>query len=389
MPQFTIQQYESFITTAQGSVSELFREIAEVQEALNDAREHTRLSRRDLIEQCRKLLSERSGGLDATFESTLEAKRTEYVHSLEAEAAALKEVVTKGEAQSEEYLQLVRVLRDELRKLNPELDAQEEALKQEVVGLESQVAALDDRIAHRARWFGSFTHRAEIRELGKQLEQLDARLTEAEKSLGQVREQWKTKAAKAAGEDTELQASWSANELRAARLRQDLSLLTDDLAAEAERRALFALVDGAAVPPPTGDAEVDRVLAEVDKIADTLADQEGALAAGSEMLGMLKGLGEGLDGFRKAIASVVAEQEGHSELPQLRVDVPDDAAAFHAVWPELARYVVDEKQMAAFPGHFLRALRQLLDERLTPAGIERMFNELGDALTRATERWSA
>jgi hypothetical protein len=389
MPRYAIEQFEGFVGGAQASVGRLFQEIAEVQEALNDAREALRLTRRDAVESARALLTAKGPTLDAGFAATLEAGRTEYTHSLEAEAAALSQVVQQGEARSEEILKRVRALRDELRTANPELDAQEEKLKQHVAELDALATQLDGQIASRARWFGTILRRAEIRGLGEQLKKVERQFEEATASLDNVRKDWATKLGATNEEDAALQAEWAANEVRVARLRQDLAVLTTDLAAEAERRALFAMVAGSKSPPPTGDAELDASLAKVDQFSDRLDALEAAITAGSEMLGMLKGLGEGLDGFRKAVESVRAEGSSHSELPALFVEVPDFVVAFHAAWDELARYVVDEKQMAAYPEHFVHALRQLLDERLTSEGIERMFTEMGNALTRATERWNA
>ncbi len=389
MPRFAIGQFEDFVESAQGSVSRLFQEILEVQKAVNDTREQLRLGRRDQVDRARALLAGAGQALDGGFLSSYEAKRAEFAQSLEAEAQALTQIVQEGEAKSEALTVRARELRNELRSLNPELDKQEEALKRRRSELEAEAAELDRKIAARARWFGTITRRKEIRKLGEQLAKADARAREFADALDNVRKEWTTKLSATSAEDARLQEDWSANELRVARLRQDLSLLTTDLPAEAERRALFSLVEGAATAPPTGDSGLDEALATVNELSDRLDEEEAALAAGSEMLGMLKGVGEGLDGFRKALTSVRAEQEAHSELPRLFVELPESAVAFHAAWDELSRYVVDEKQMAAYPGHFVRALRQLLDERLTPQGIERMFGEMGDALTRATDRWGA
>lgn len=389
MPRYAIEQFEGFVGNAQTSVARLFQEIVEVQEAVNDAREALRLARRDAVEAARGVLVARAGALDAGFAGAFETARTEYTHSLEAEATALRQVVRDGEARSEEMLVRARALRDALRTANPELNAQEEALKKHVADLDALAAQLDGQLAARARWFGTLLRRAEIRGLGEQLRKVERQLEEATTSLDNVRKDWGTKLGATNEEDAGLQAEWACNELRVARLRQDLTTLTTDLAGEAERRALFAMVAGAKSPPPTGDAGLDASLAKVDEFSDRLDALEAAIAAGSEMLGMLKGLGEGLDGFRKAVESVRAEGSSHSELPALFVEVPDSVIAFHAAWDELSRYVVDEKQMAAYPEHFVQALRRLLDERLTAEGIERMFTEMGDALTRATERWNA
>jgi len=390
MARFNVHQFGKFVEDAQGGVAALYKEIAEVQEALNDAREAARLQRRDLVDQARLMVRAKRAALDAGFMQTWDTQVDEQRKSLQAEAAALKELVAKGEADSDQLLTKGTKVRERLKSLNPELDAQEEALKKEVADLDRQASDLDAQIARLARWFGMITRRGHIKDLGKQLGRTDEKLAAAQKALADVRERWRTEAAGAKQEEDSFEGEWETLELRVARLRQDLSTIEVDLDGEAERRALFGMVQGEAEPPRSGDADVDKLLAKVDDISDNVLDeQEKALTTGAEMLGMLSGLGQGLDGFRKSLQSVIDEQDGHSELPTLQIDVSDPVVQFHSGWAELRDYVINERQMAAYPTQFCQALRPVLDQRMTPEGIERMFTEMGDALSAATARWGA
>lgn len=388
MPRVNVHEFLEFLTRSQTEVVGLYTEIAEVQAALEDARETTRRERRDAVEACRKRLAA-ADSLDPSFGASYRAAREEMVLSLTAEAQALEETIAKGEAETAALQARARELRDRLRTANPKLDAQEEQLKQDRVSLLAQIDTLDERITQGSKWFGTILRRGELRKLGRELAELDKRLDATEKALTSVRTRWSEQSTNTSEEDKDLAAKWSAIELRTARLRQDWAFLTDEREPEAERRALLGIIAGPATPPATGDAEADALFAQVDALDVRLEEQEAALATGAEMLGMLKGLGEGLDGFRKSVESLEAEQQAHSELPRLEIDVPDSAWAFHEVWPELSRYVVNEKQMAAYPGHFVTALRRLLDERLTAAGIEAMFTSMGSALSAAADRWKA
>ncbi len=389
MARLTIHQYEDFVKSAQAGVARLFQEIAEVQEALNDAREATRMERRDATERARTILALRKSELDAGFAGPFETGVAEALNSLNAEVTALKQLVVDGEAASQSLLQDGRVVREELKELNPELDAQEEALKRDLAALETQARRLDDEIEHKARWFGMYLRKRQILDLAEQLKRVDERVEATAKALEGVRARWKKEFTAGHDLETDLQERWKQNEIRVARLRQDLAGLEADLQGEAERRALFAMVAGEKSAPATGIAEADAQLAEVNRLCDLVDEQEEAITAGAEMLGMLSGLGQGLDGFRESVGSVRAEQDAHSELSRLFVDVPAAAEGFHQTWDQLAQYVVDEKQMAAYPGHFYRALRATLDERLTPALIESVFVDMGNALSAATANWNA
>ncbi len=389
MARLTIHQYEDFTEGAQASVARLYQEIAEVQEALNDAREATRMARREATQRARAMVAERRADLDPAFADAFDAAVAEALHSLNAEGVALKQLVADGEAKSQSLLEEARVVREELKALNPELDAQEEALKRDLAALESQAMQLDKDIERKARWFGMYLRKREIMDLADELKRVDERLEATGKALDEVRRRWNTELTAGHEMETGLQEQWKQNEIRVARLRQDLATLEADLQGEAETRALFGMVAGEKSAPATGIAEVDAQLEEVNRLCDLVDEQEEALTAGAEMLGMLSGLGQGLDGFRESVGSVRQEQDAHSELARLYVDVPPQVEGFHQTWDELAKYVVDEKQMAAYPGHFYRALRATLDERLTPATIEGVFTDMGNALSVATANWSA
>ncbi|MBD3176887.1 MAG: hypothetical protein GF320_17040 [Armatimonadia bacterium] len=390
MARLNIHQFEDFISTAQGNVGELYREIEEVQEALNDARERTRLERQDLVERARRMLKDKRGSLEPGFVSDWDQRVDTEHKSLEAESKVLRELIEEEQGKADEMLGEAEEIRDKLRRLNPELDSREEALKADLGRLNQEAERLDNEIARLAKWFGLLFRKKAIKEKGEQLRQVDKKIDAVEKALESVRSQWESTFQKATEDEESLEAEWQDTQERVARLRQDLVKIESDMEAESERRALFNMVKGAEEPPPTGDAEMDALLAEIDRLSDDVLDeQENALQAGSEMLGMMSGLGEGLNGFRESVASVRQEQDAHSELPTLHVEVPDTVVSFHGYWDQLSEYIVNERQMAAHPAAFCKALRQVIDAQLTGDSIERMFTEMGDALSSATDRWNA
>ncbi len=390
MARLSIHQFERFVTDAQTHVGRLYKEIEEVQQALNDAREGARLERQDLVERARHMLKERHSQLDAGFVSGWNARVAQELQSLETEARVLEQLIEEEQRKADEMLARAQRTRSELRKMNPELDAREEALKADLVRFDREANELDAEIARMARWFGMLFRKRAIRELEERLRALEKRMEAVEKALAHTRKEWAAVLEAATSEEQELQTGWQTTEQRVARMRQDLNRMREDVQGEAERRALFAMVQGAEEPPSSGDAEIDALLAEVDRLSDEVLDeQERALQAGSEMLGMLSGLGQGLDGLRESVASVRKEQDAHSELPPLVISLPDSVVTFHCYWPQLAQYIVDERQMAAHPAAMAEALRAVIDQQLTGEAIERMFVEMGNALSAATERWSA
>ncbi len=390
MARLSIHEFERFVTDAQAHVAELYREIEEVQQALNDARERTRLERQDLVERARQVLRTARFELDGSFVADWDARVDQESASLETEATVLDELIGAEQAKADEKLARVAEIRAGLRSTNPELDAREEALKADLARLDQESDDLDAEIARMAKWFGLLFRKCAIQERGKKLLALDKRLAAVARALDSVRSEWVTVLQTATEEELAIQTEWQAAQLRVARMRQDLAKIRDDAGGEAERRALFSMVQGAAEPPPTGHSELDALLAEIDRLSDDVLDeQEKALQAGAEMLGMLSGIGQGLDGFRESVRSVRAEQDAHSELPKLVLDIPDPVISFHGYWTQLSQYIVNERQMAAHPASFVQAIRGVIDRQLSGDAIERMFTEMGDALSTGTERWNA
>ena len=125
MARLSIHEFERFVTDAQAHVAELYREIEEVQQALNDARERTRLERQDLVERARQVLRTARSELDGSFVADWDARVDQESASLETEATVLDELIGAEQAKADEKLARVAEIRAGLRSTNPELDARE------------------------------------------------------------------------------------------------------------------------------------------------------------------------------------------------------------------------------------------------------------------------
>ncbi|UCC65364.1 MAG: hypothetical protein JSV36_10105, partial [Anaerolineae bacterium] len=90
-----------------------------------------------------------------------------------------------------------------------------------------------------------------------------------------------------------------------------------------------------------------------------------------------------------SVGALVREQRMHSEyLPKLKIEIPSEARAFHQQWEGLRKMVVDEKTICEHPMDFVRAMEPVLEKDLSDPAINRMFDALGGALSRAAdEQW--
>ncbi len=106
----------------------------------------------------------------------------------------------------------------------------------------------------------------------------------------------------------------------------------------------------------------------------------------AEALGLTKGVGEGLQRFQRSVGTVLQEQRRYN-LKEVQVPVSYFAAALNEIWKDLRGKVQDEKYMGTHPLEFSQIVKRYIQERLTDANIQRLFEEMGEALNKATSAW--
>ena len=116
------------------------------------------------------------------------------------------------------------------------------------------------------------------------------------------------------------------------------------------------------------------------------AQYEAGLTSVAEILGLLKGLGEGMDRFIRSVATLDEEQRRY-KLPALTIGLSDTVTRFHALWPEFQAKVKDEKYLGTHPLEFQQGIKQIVQERLNTVAIQTMFDDMGAALNKASKAW--
>ncbi|MDP3047211.1 MAG: hypothetical protein Q8O07_07010, partial [Chloroflexota bacterium] len=186
----------------------------------------------------------------------------------------------------------------------------------------------------------------------------------------------------AAGQ-TQEQAAWQAMMVEVGRLKAERDVLTADPDAQARRRAALYVLDNLKSLP---GAEPD--LQKMVDLNIQTDDFQVALGAVAGLMGTISGIRQGLERFGASVSALIEEQSRNSQyLPDLKLDVPKDVAAFDRQWDELIVCVRDEQALANHPADFVRATRPFVDERLTKERITSYFDALGEALKAATAGW--
>ena len=281
--------------------------------------------------------------------------------------------------------------KDELRKLNPEINQKEEDLKAGLAVNKQELEKLNAQIHQRSRGLGSVLHFAEIGKLDGQRQRLIGRMEEQQKQLSKVRKDWSDYQQVVQQEQGDLQASWQMAIASLAQGQSELAILDDDpnrekmIRERATRKVLDGLKDFVECPAVELKVELDKMV-EYNHQTD---DYHDGLAAVAGLIGMLGSIQEGLRRFNSSVESLREQEKMYSSyLKPLEIVIPEPVLQFNNQWGELKIKVKDEKTICDHPAEFNRNMQPILSDQLSVDRITAMFDSLGKELKMATEHWT-
>jgi len=391
-------QLPEYVTAQEKAVQALAAQLDEVQVAFNARFDQFKAQHDAALAEVSELVAERyeqsAGRADAVPEGVRRAVEERLPG--EREKIAARRTVVRDRALPASRQAADAVLSEaqaelaELRALNPQLDEKEEAAKKLQQELQGRMVALNEEIRRQSRGLGVVTHFLSILKADQERQRTIGRLEEVNETLRRVRDEWNGKRQEVSARQAELQERWQAESVEAARLQAELDRLDDPARAEglALRRAIYATLDGLAEAEGSADAELDAGLRRMAGLnAQTEAYHEG-LGVVAGLMGLLGGIAAGLRALLESVEGLRREQEMHRDyLEPLRFELPPDVRDFHEQWRALERRFADETAVAAHPAEFSAAVKPLLEEELSPARIEAMFNSMGQMIRQATLAW--
>lgn len=361
-------------------MSDIYREIEEIQYQFNDLYSTQMQERDKLIAAHVPLLLEAPGDLPLELRHLLEKQE-------KTELQALMEEITKLEGETEDKRRqadsLIKQAQDQtayVRGQNPILDQQEEELKARQASIESDLAKVDAEIDQLGllKFF-------ERRRLGKERAQLAENRESVKAGIRAVREKWQADKRQMQEAQTGLQSQWQALSVETAQLQARLDYLSANRNALSKRNAAQRLLENLKELPVADGPWEDRLRPLVE-LGQNQRSYETGLTSVAEILGLLKGLGEGMDRFIRSVGTVYEEQRRY-KLPSLTLNLSDAVTSFHSIWPDFQAKVKDEKYLGTHPLEFNRRIQIIVQERINEDAIQKMFDEMGAALTRATKAW--
>ncbi len=278
---------------------------------------------------------------------------------------------------------------DALAQANPALNAREEELKAQRAEIETSIARVESELRQAGAGLGWLTSSGRIRQLRKEHQLRATALYGIRERLSEVRNAWAGQEQKAKEVQDRLQQAWRLRTMDIAKLTQEMDSLTTDLEGVCRRQVIEDLFRQQESFEPTGVQALDQALQTLIQWRQRSAECESGVVAVSEILGLLKGVKEGMERMRSSIESLKQEQDMHSELSDLKLRAPDALLQFHQIWDALLPTVIDEKQSVAHPKELADIIHQVIGARLSDKDIEAMFNVAGNILTEATKRVGA
>jgi DNA repair exonuclease SbcCD ATPase subunit len=319
--------------------------------------------------------------VSARLEERLPETRTAKTQRLEEVRARLQQL----EAERTEIEQKSAVEIEGLAKENPALNAREEELKAERAKQEAELKRIDDDLAVVGAGLGWLLRPRAIHRLRTLRGQWETARYGTLSRLNEVRQAWNTHHSEVQNQEATYQRDWRAKTAEIAHLTGEQQGLERDFEGACRQEVVRDIARKVEEFAPTGSEQADEALQTVLALRAAIGDLQTGIGSVAEVLGLSKGICEGLTRFGSSVESVRKEQDMHSELAHLQLEAPAAALEYHRVWDEVLPIVLDENAASEHPTEFGKRLREVMGKRMEEAEIAGMFESLGACLNEATK----
>jgi DNA repair exonuclease SbcCD ATPase subunit len=369
----------------------LVLELEEIQIAFNAKFDQWQDQHDAALERLIGQISDRPDAISSALRSAIDECVPQELREIDERRQKVKaDYLPRRQRAADALLQEAQLEVAEMRTLNPQLDEQEEELKREQSRLEARLSELNERVRARSKGLGVVRHLLAITKDDRERQRIIGKLEMIHSSLYKVRREWEQKSEELRTSQAKLQAQWQMESIAVARLQSELDQLDDPVYRQdlAQRRAIRLVLDALKEPVSSSDSDLESGLREMVNLnIRTDAYHEGLASVGG-LIGLLRGINNGMEAVRKSVDGLEREQEMHSAyLKPLDFSLPARVKAFHKQWPSLAQQFADEETVGAGPEQFSSTVKPLLEGPLSEARIEDMFSALEAMIKQSTKAW--
>jgi predicted nucleic acid-binding Zn-ribbon protein len=373
------------------AIEVLVGELEEIQVAFNAKFDEWQSQHDAALQRLTDQIAERPDAIGSALRSAIDRRVPLELKRIEERRQKVQEdYLPRRQRAADALLQEAQAELAEMRTLNPQLDEQEEELKNEKSRLEAHLLELNERIRASSKGLGVIRNLRTITKDDRERQRIIGRLQVINRSLYKIRHEWEQKSGETRASQTKLQAEWQMESIAVARLQSELDQLDNQQRRQdlAQRRATRQVLDALKEPVSSSDLDLEPGLQEMVNLnIRTDAYHEGLASVGG-LIGLLRGINNGMDAVRKSVDGLAREQEMHSAyLKPLDFSLPARVRTFHKQWSSLTQQFTDEETIGAGPEQFSTAVKPLLEGPLSEVRIEDMFSALEAMIRQATKAW--
>jgi len=382
----TLAEFYRYTRENRKRIADVYREIEEIQYQFNDLYQRQVAERQTLVSTYAPLLIKATDDLPSDMAELLTEQERIERDAIEEEIARLETEIAEKRRTGDQLVTEAQRQVAYLRKQNPILDQQEEEFKARHASLETEIQQLDTKIKGLNRFpIGWLTNSVKLRRLRKQRVGLVRNARDVKRGIHIVRKKWSSEKKALQEKQADLRSRWQVLSVEVSQLQSRLDHLTTNIDQQSKYNAAQHLLSDLKESPTSAGPWKDRLdpLVELNR---SEAIYRTGLRTVSEILGLLNGVGEGMDRFIRSVGTVHEEQRRY-RLSPLKLRLSTAVTSFHAAWPEFQTKVKDEKYLGTHPLAFSQRVQEFTQERLNETAIQRMFKDMGDALNKATKAW--
>ncbi|OGO06782.1 MAG: hypothetical protein A2Y73_06140 [Chloroflexi bacterium RBG_13_56_8] len=381
-----LSEFHRYLDEKRRELEACYHEIEEVQYQFNDIFQRELAAWQEKFTYCYPRVMEQRGEMPPAFAQIIDQTEREELARITAEIAELDGQIREGRSKSDSLLSQAREATAALRGVNPDLNEREEHLKSLMMQYQDEYADAYEKLeALEDSSLGWLTNFSRIRRLRKAQRLAKRQQAQTLEQLREVRQDWLGKVEEAGEKQAALRDEWQKVSVQVSEAETRREYLQTNLTELAQEAAIQRTLEELEKPPEIS-GELGDALADLVKRNEVRRSYEEGLRAVAEALGLLKGVGEGMNRFQQSVGTVLQEQRRYS-LKQVQVPVPGWIVQMNETWQELSAKVKDEKYMGTHPLEFSRVVDGYIKERLTDQRIQSFFEEMGQALSEATSAW--
>lgn len=373
-------------------------------------------ARESELGQLSQAISTQRASLPPEIDRALGAAQAEVERETDEKVRALREKVEETERAADEVREESLKTEAAVHARNTDLDSREEALKARNAELMSRIRSYNQRIKQLGGGFGFLSNFFAMRGLHEERRAIDREQADVAAQIDRLRAAWARVEADHAANEEALRRKWVERSAEAAALRTKLEYLESSRQRIVTRstleRVLFQIGAQRALggpedpkchrcsrpnPPENhfcaycaqrlGEDRPDFAGSweEIAEINHHHAVFSQGMQACQEIIGLVRGLGSGLDNFSRSVSEMHASQVRHS-LAKLRIGVPQASVTYGQNFELLDRTLTMPE--VQHPLELSRQARAFIERTFTEPNIKAFFETMGEELSRqAKAQW--